>query len=177
MKLLVGLGNPGQKYEKNRHNIGFMSLDALVQAEAFSWDFSYNNKFAAEILDGHLWWEKVVLMKPMLFMNKSGLPIKQVMDYYKLSVDEVLVLHDEIDHKFGSVKLKIGWGHAWHNGLRNIIEHIGKDFARVRIGVDHPGHKDAVADYVLSDFSKKEEENFDEIFVKVMEIVGEWMDG
>jgi len=175
MKLLVGLGNPGQKYEKNRHNIWFMSLDALVQAEIFSWDFSYNNKFAAEILDGYLWWEKVVLMKPMLFMNKSGSPVKQVMDYYKLSIDDVLVLHDEIDHKFWSVKLKSWWWHAWHNGLRNIIEYIWKDFYRIRVGVNHPGHKDAVSDYVLSDFSKKEKDSFDGLFVNINECILAWI--
>lgn len=175
MKLIVGLGNPWKRYESNRHNIGFMALDAWVQAESFSSKFSYINKFAAEILEANKNGEKLILVKPMLFMNKSGWPLQQVVNFYKLNPDDVLVLHDEIDHDFWSVKLKLGWGHAGHNGLRDIIEKIGKEFSRVRIGVGHPGDKDEVSNYVLSDFSKKEKDALDDVFVQVFGCVDEWL--
>lgn len=177
MKLVVGLGNPGQKYIDTRHNIWFIALDAFVQAECL-WTFSYDNKFAAEVLIANIKMnkdsEKIIFLKPMLFMNKSGGPVQQVANFYKIDSEDILVLHDEIDHELGSVKLKVGGGHAWHNGLRDIIAQIWKDFSRIRIWVGRPANKDDVSEYVLWKFSKKEKEVLENLFPVVFDKIWEW---
>ena len=173
MKLIVGLGNPGTKYQGTRHNVWFMALERFAEANGFS-DFVYENKFSGELSVGQINGEKILLFKPMLFMNKSGQPVQQIVNFYKISLDDVLVLHDEIDLDFGVLKLKIGGGHAGHNGLRDIISFCGSDFARVRIGVGRPTLKDEVSDYVLSNFSTDQTKSFEELWVSVFELVDAW---
>jgi len=150
MKLFVGLGNPGEKYSRNRHNIGFMVLDSLAESGFSAW----KSKFQGRIAEGRIGAEKVVLLKPETFMNLSGQSVGEAMRYYKLSPADITVFHDELDLAPGKIKLKTGGGHAGHNGLRSLHQHIGPDYTRLRIGIGHPGHKDMVARYVLHDFAK-----------------------
>ncbi len=151
MKLFVGLGNPGAKYEKTRHNIGFMAVDAIARAHGFS---SERSKFQAALCEGKLGTEKVIALKPTTFMNLSGQSIGEAMRYFKLEPPDVVVFHDELDLEPGRLKVKLGGGHAGHNGLRSTHEHIGPHFVRVRLGIGHPGDKRMVSGYVLHDFSK-----------------------
>ncbi len=151
MKLFAGLGNPGARYAANRHNIGFMALDRIAADHGFA---PWRSKFSAEISEGRLGSQKVVLLKPQSFMNRSGQPVGEAMRFFKLSPEDLVVFHDELDLAPGKMRLKQGGGHAGHNGLRSIHDHIGPDYARVRLGIGHPGHKDKVAPYVLSDFTK-----------------------
>lgn len=160
MKLFVGLGNPGGKYARNRHNIGFMALDRIADDHGFS---PWKGKFQGELSEGKLGTEKVLLLKPQTFMNNSGQSVGEAMRFYKLTPADVVVLHDELDLAPGKCRVKQGGGHAGHNGLRSIHAHIGADYARVRLGVGHPGHKDAVAGYVLRDFPKADEVWLDDL--------------
>lgn len=160
MKLFVGLGNPGAKYARNRHNIGFMALDEIASVPGFS---PWRTKFNAKLTEGRLGRGKVILLKPETFMNRSGQSVGEAMRFYKLTPDAVTVFHDELDLAPGKVRVKQGGGHAGHNGLRSIHDHIGADYARVRLGIGHPGHKDRVAGYVLSDFAKAEEGWLDDV--------------
>lgn len=155
MKLLVGLGNPGAKYAQNRHNIGFMAMDRIAADHGFG---SWRSKFQGHTCEGRIGAEKVTLLKPETFMNLSGQSVGEAMRYLKLAPDDIIVFHDELDLAPGKVRLKTGGGHAGHNGLRSIHGHIGPDYDRVRMGVGHPGHKDAVAGYVLRDFPKADAE-------------------
>ncbi len=159
MKLLVGLGNPGAKYAQNRHNIGFMAMDRIASDHGFS---AWRSKFQGQMAEGRFGSDKVVLLKPETFMNLSGQSVGEAMRYLKLAPDDVIVFHDEIDLAPGKVRLKTGGGHAGHNGLRSIHGHIGPDYDRVRLGVGHPGHKDAVPGYVLRDFAKADAEWLDD---------------
>ncbi len=154
MKLIVGLGNPGEKYAKNRHNVGFMAVDRIAADHAFG---PWRGKFDGQIAEGRLGGEKAVLLKPETYMNRSGEAVGKAMRFYKLAPQDVIVIHDEIDLAPGRIRIKQGGGHAGHNGLRSVHTHIGPDYARVRIGVGHPGHKDAVAGYVLRDFAKADQ--------------------
>jgi len=153
IKLIVGLGNPGRKYSKTRHNAGFLLLDELVSSENVV--FSAQSRFfgeLAEIGDGG---DKLYLLKPATFMNRSGQAVSAVMKYYKILPEEVLVVHDELDFDPGVLKLKLGGGHGGHNGLRDIIAATGsKGFLRLRVGIGRPQGVRTVADYVLSDFSR-----------------------
>jgi len=155
MLLIVGLGNPGSRHAANRHNIGFMALDALAARHGFS---PWRQRFQGEVAEGRLGEDKVLALKPMTFMNESGRAVGEALRFYKAAPEDVLVLHDELDLSPGKVKLKRGGGHAGHNGLRSIIAHIGPDFRRLRLGIGHPGHKDRVHAYVLSDFAKQEQD-------------------
>ncbi len=157
MKLFVGLGNPGEKYRRNRHNIGFMVLDHLAGGGFSPW----KAKFQGRIAEGRIGAEKVVLLKPETFMNLSGQAVGEAMRYYKLTPDDITVFHDELDLAPGKIKLKTGGGHAGHNGLRSLHQHIGPDYTRLRIGIGHPGHKDKVARYVLHDFAKSDSDWID----------------
>ena len=151
MKLWVGLGNPGARYGGNRHNIGFMAVDRIAAEHRFSpWRSRFNGLVAEAVLAG----EKVVLLKPQTFMNLSGQSVGEAMRYLKLGPEDIRVFHDELDLAPGKCRLKQGGGHAGHNGLRSVHAHIGEAYGRVRLGIGHPGHKDRVADYVLSDFAK-----------------------
>ncbi len=160
MKLFVGLGNPGAKYAGNRHNIGFMALDRIAEDHGFA---PWRGKFQGSLTEGRLGREKVLLLKPETFMNLSGQSVGAAMRFYKLTPADVTVFHDELDLAPGKLRLKQGGGHAGHNGLRSIHQHIGADYARVRLGIGHPGHKDAVSGYVLRDFSKADQGWLDDL--------------
>ncbi len=151
MKLFVGLGNPGAQYARNRHNIGFMALDRIAEAQGFG---PWRGRFQGEVAEGRLGAEKVVLLKPGTFMNLSGQSVGAALRFYKIGPEDVVVFHDELDLAPGKLRLKQGGGHAGHNGLRSIHAHIGEAYGRVRLGIGHPGHKDRVAGYVLHDFAK-----------------------
>jgi PTH1 family peptidyl-tRNA hydrolase len=154
MKLFVGLGNPGKKYTNNRHNIGFMALNQIANDHSFS---QWKNKFKGQITDGKLGDEKVILLKPETFMNLSGQSVSETIKFYKIKIEDIIVFHDELDLAPAKLRVKISGGHAGHNGLRSIHQHIGADYHRVRMGIGHPGHKDRVANYVLSDFAKNDQ--------------------
>lgn len=156
IKLIVGLGNPGQQYEKNRHNAGFLFLDYLLNQHSGSW--SNESKFHGIIATSFIAGSKVILLKPQTFMNRSGLSVGSVARYYKFKAEEILLVHDELDFSAGVVKLKKGGGHAGHNGLRDIIANLGeRDFYRARIGIGRPASGKPVSDYVLSNSSKEEQ--------------------
>ncbi|MCK4841330.1 MAG: aminoacyl-tRNA hydrolase [Methylococcales bacterium] len=155
IKLIVGLGNPGQQYQKNRHNAGFLFLDQLAKSCSGSW--VSESRFSAVVANCFIANVKVILLKPQTFMNRSGLSVGAVARYYKIKVEEILVIHDELDFDSGVIKLKAGGGHAGHNGLRDIISNLGeKTFFRARVGIGRPTSQKSVADYVLSDPAKDE---------------------
>lgn len=154
MKLWVGLGNPGAKYSQNRHNIGFMALDRIASDHAFS---PWRAKFQGQICEGVLDGQRVIMLKPETYMNRSGQSVGEAMRFFKLTSEDVTVFHDELDFAPAKLRLKQGGGHAGHNGLRSLHEHIGEAYHRVRLGIGHPGHKDRVAGYVLSDFAKADQ--------------------
>lgn len=147
--LIVGLGNPGSEYEKTRHNAGFWFLDALANREAVV--FSPVSKFSGDLARSSFQRSKVLLFKPSIFMNRSGQAVSAVARYYGVPAAEILVVHDDLDLEVGSVRLKSKGGHGGHNGLRDIISHLGsRDFARLRFGIGHPGKADKVHNYVLA---------------------------
>ena len=153
MKVFVGLGNPGAKYEGNRHNIGFMALDALQRAHDFP---SWRKKFKALVAEGTIGGERVMLLKPETYMNDSGQAVGEALRFHRIELSEVYVFHDELDLAPAKIRVKLGGGNAGHNGLRSISAHIGNEYNRVRLGIGHPGSKDAVTYYVLNDFAKAE---------------------
>jgi PTH1 family peptidyl-tRNA hydrolase len=158
MQIIAGLGNPGAKYANNRHNVGFMTADAIVRRHSFS---PWSKKFQAEIATGEIAGEKVLLIKPQTFMNLSGQAVGEAMRFYKLTPADVTVLYDEIDLAPGKLRIKIGGGAGGHNGIRSTDQHIGQSYRRVRIGVGHPGVKELVHGHVLGDFSKADAEWLD----------------
>lgn len=160
MLLFVGLGNPGTKYAKNRHNIGFMALERIAEDHGFG---PWKQKFQAELCEGRLGAEKVILLKPLTFMNLSGQSVGEALRFYKLTPQDITVFHDELDLAPGKARVKMGGGHAGHNGLRSIHQHIGEDYQRVRLGIGHPGRKELVAQYVLQDFAKADAEWLDDL--------------
>ncbi len=160
MHLWVGLGNPGSKYAMNRHNIGWMALDRIAEEHGFG---PWRSKFQGSLSEGNLGGEKVMLLKPETFMNLSGQSVGEAMRFYKLTSDDVTVFHDELDLAPGKLRVKSGGGHAGHNGLRSMHQHIGDAYHRVRLGIGHPGHKDRVAGYVLSDFAKADQDWLDDL--------------
>ena len=153
MLLLVGLGNPGARYVGNRHNIGFMSLEAIAKRHGIA---PWRRRFQGVACEGPIDGERVLLLLPGTFMNESGRAVAEAAQFYKLAAPDITVFHDEIELPPGKVRVKVGGGIAGHNGLRSITAHIGNDYRRVRIGVGHPGAKDLVEHYVLSDFAKSE---------------------
>ena len=153
MLLFAGLGNPGREYAGNRHNIGFMAIDAIARRHNFS---PFRGRFQAETAEGTLGSEKVLLLKPQTYMNDSGRALAQAVRFYKLALTDISVLHDELDLAPGKLRVKTGGGNAGHNGLRSITAHLGNDYRRVRLGIGHPGDKAMVHDYVLSDFARAE---------------------
>jgi len=155
MKLIVGLGNPGDKHSGNRHNVGFMAADAI--AERFSFQ-PWRRRFSGELAEGRIGVDKCLLLKPSTYMNESGRSVGEALRFYKLDLADVVVIYDEIDLAPGRLKVKSGGGNAGHNGLRSLSNHIGNDYQRVRIGVGRPAQKSQVANYVLRDFSKADQD-------------------
>jgi PTH1 family peptidyl-tRNA hydrolase len=153
MLLLVGLGNPGARYVGNRHNIGFLAVQEIAKRHGIG---PWRRRFAGLACEGPLGGVRTLLLLPGTFMNESGRAVAEAVHFYKLAAVDVTVFHDEIDLPPGKVRVKIGGGVAGHNGLRSITEHIGNDYRRVRIGIGHPGDKDLVQHYVLSDFAKSD---------------------
>ncbi len=160
MKLFVGLGNPGPRYAGNRHNIGYMAVERIAEDAGFP---PWRSKFQGAMTQGALGGEKLVLLKPETFMNLSGQSVGEAMRFFKLTPANVTVFHDELDLAPGRLKLKQGGGHAGHNGLRSIHQHIGEGYGRVRLGIGHPGHKDRVSAYVLSDFARADQGWLDDL--------------
>lgn len=160
MQLFVGLGNPGGQYARNRHNIGFMAMDRIAADHGFGpWKARFQGQISEGLLDG----KKVLLLKPQTFMNRSGQSVGEAMRFYKLEPGNVTVFHDELDLAPGKMRVKQGGGHAGHNGLRSLHAHIGETYARVRMGIGHPGHKDRVSGYVLHDFARADEDWLDDL--------------
>lgn len=164
MRLVVGLGNPGEKYAHNRHNIGFMAADEIVRRHSFS---PWRAKFQGELSEGSIGGEKVLVIKPQTFMNESGRSVAEVVKFYKIDVEDVIVLHDELDLVPGKVRVKRGGGHAGHNGLRSIHSVIGEGYGRIRLGIGHPGDKDRVTGHVLNDFAKDDAKWLEPLLVEV----------
>ncbi len=153
MQIWAGLGNPGASYAMNRHNVGFMAVDAIAEVHGFSPE---KKGFQGWIREGRIGSEKILIIKPATFMNESGRAIGDAMRFYKLSVEDVTTFYDELDIDPFRVKVKIGGGAAGHNGIRSTDAHIGNEFRRVRLGIGHPGHKDKVLSYVLGNYTKAE---------------------
>ncbi len=155
--LLCGLGNPGPQYIMNRHNVGFLAIDAIHQDYHLS---DFRDKFNGKFTDGRIDGYKVACLKPMTYMNKSGQSVVECANYYDIPPEKVVIFHDDLDLSPGQIRVKQGGGTGGHNGLKSIQRHIGADFWRVRIGIGHPGHKDKVTPYVLSDFPKAEQDDW-----------------
>jgi PTH1 family peptidyl-tRNA hydrolase len=153
MQIWVGLGNPGPQYALHRHNVGFMACDVLADVHGFE---PVQKKFLGWVQEGRIGGDKVLLLKPATYMNESGRAVGEALRFYKLGVESLTVLHDELDLAPFKVKVRTGGGLAGHNGLRSIDQHLGPDFRRVRIGIGHPGHKDRVTGYVLGNYAKAE---------------------
>ena len=153
MQLWVGLGNPGEKYQAHRHNVGFMALDEIAEEYRFS---PWKKQFRGLTAEGRIGGDKIVLLKPQTYMNESGGSVRAALDFYKLDLSDVTVFHDELDLAPMKVKVRMGGGLAGHNGLRSINKHLGPDFRRVRIGIGHPGSKDRVTGHVLGNYHKTE---------------------
>ena len=159
MLLIAGLGNPGSRYAGNRHNIGFMVVDEIARQPGFS---SWSKKFSGEICEGTIGTQKVLLLKPLTFMNESGRSVGEAARFFKIEPADIVVIHDELDLAPGKMRVKRGGGHGGHNGLKSIDAHLGtRDYRRVRVGIGHPGSKEAVNPHVLGDFAK---------------VDGEWLD-
>jgi PTH1 family peptidyl-tRNA hydrolase len=174
MHIIAGLGNPGSKYARNRHNVGFMAADAIARRHSFS---PWAKKFRAEICEGLLGGEKVLLVKPQTFMNVSGESVGEAMRFYKLAPCDVTVLYDELDLAPGKLRIKRAGGAGGHNGIRSLDSHIGKDYRRVRIGIGHPGDKALVHNWVLGDFAKADSEWLDPLIDAIADHAGMLVQG
>ncbi len=158
MHLIVGLGNPGAQYAKNRHNIGFMIIDELIRGPSFGPEKKTFDGAASEgTIETAKGPQKILALKPQTYMNNSGLSVAKALQFYKLKPDQIIVFHDELDLAPGRLRMKMGGGHAGHNGLRSIMAHIGPNFMRGRMGIGHPGAKEMVHGWVLSDFAKADQ--------------------
>lgn len=153
MLLFVGLGNPGDKYVNNRHNIGFMAVQAIASRHNIA---PWRRKFQGVAVEGMVGGDRALLLLPGTYMNESGRAVAEAMHFYKIAPKDIVVLHDELELPPGKLRVKTGGGNAGHNGLRSISEHIGNDYKRVRLGIGHPGQKNLVHAYVLQDFPKAE---------------------
>ncbi|MDC0886919.1 aminoacyl-tRNA hydrolase [Altererythrobacter sp.] len=156
MQIWAGLGNPGPGYVMNRHNVGFMTCDVIAEMHRFG---PVQKKFQGWVQEGRIGSEKIILLKPATFMNESGRSVGEAMRFYKLELADLTVFHDELDLAPFKVKVKQGGGHAGHNGLRSIDQHLGAEFRRVRIGIGHPGHKERVHGHVLGNYAKAEQDD------------------
>jgi PTH1 family peptidyl-tRNA hydrolase len=174
MKLIVGLGNPGDKYAGNRHNVGFMALERIADRHATG---GWRKRFSGRTADGAIGGEKALLLCPETYYNESGRAVSEAARFLKIAPADIIVIHDEIDLALGKVRVKQGGGHAGNNGLRSIASHIGADFVRVRVGVGHPGNKDAVANYVLHDFPKVDREGLDVLLDAIADALPSLVEG
>ena len=156
LRIIVGLGNPGPEHQVTRHNVGFWFVDLLARRHGA--EFRDYRKYSGETARVTIEGQELILLKPTTYMNRSGLSIRQISDFYKVVPDDILVAHDELDLPVGSVRLKRGGGHGGHNGLRDTIAHVGENFWRLRLGIGHPGNKSEVIDYVLTRAPRVEEE-------------------
>lgn len=154
MLLFVGLGNPGAKYARNRHNIGFMALEAIAREHNFP---PFRRRFQGAASEGALAGARVILLAPQTYMNESGRAVAEAARFHKIALKDIVVFHDELDLPPGKLRVKTGGGNAGHNGLRSITAHMGNDYRRVRLGIGHPGDKNLVHSYVLNDFAKSED--------------------
>ena len=155
MLLIVGLGNPGEAYQKNRHNIGFMAVDAIAQAHSFGPErLRFRGKAREGVIKGKDRAVKTLILKPMTYMNESGNAVQEAVAFHKIPIEQVIVIYDELDLAAGKLRVKRGGGNAGHNGLRSISTHAGNDYVRVRLGIGHPGEKERVTGHVLGNFSK-----------------------
>lgn len=156
LRIIVGLGNPGPEHQVTRHNVGFWFVDLL--ARAYGGEFRDYRKYSGETARVTIEGQELILLKPTTYMNRSGMSVRQISDFFKIVPDDILVAHDELDLPVGSVRLKHGGGHGGHNGLRDTIAHIGENFWRLRLGIGHPGNKAEVIDYVLTRAPRVEED-------------------
>lgn len=170
MFVLAGLGNPGPQYALNRHNIGFLIVDALSQVYNFP---VYKVKFNTFISEGHIKKHKVILCKPVTFMNRSGQALAPLLNFYKIPLENLYVVHDDLDLNFGRLKIKKGGGSGGHNGLNSIDQILGKDYWRLRVGIGHPGNAFAVTNYVLGNFTKQENQEIAFISQVINETINE----
>lgn len=174
MKLLVGLGNPGEEHHRNRHNAGFVAVDEIAEAHGLG---PWRRRFQGLTAEGHIGGGKCLLLKPMTFMNESGRAVSAALRFFKLSPGDVIVFHDEIDLAPGKIKVKTGGGHAGHNGLKSISAHIGNDYRRVRLGIGHPGNKAQVTHYVLRDFAKADQQWLEPLLIALARAAPRLVDG
>ncbi len=176
MKLVVGLGNPGTKYARNRHNVGFMVADRLASDFRFTeWKDKFSGRFTKGTIDG----EDVVLLEPLTYMNESGKSVQAAVAFFHLDAKkDLVVLHDDLEQPFADVRVKIGGGHGGHNGLRSTAGVLGPDFARVRIGIGRPpaGFRGEVADFVLQNFDPVEEATLPDVVTRSIEATRRWID-
>ena len=164
MQIFVGLGNPGQQHQMNRHNIGFMAVDEIAIANSFG---PWRSKFQGLFCEGRLGNQRVIILKPSTFMNLSGQSVGELARFYKINSQDITVFHDELDLTPGKCRFKLSGGHAGHNGLKSIHSHIGENYKRIRLGIGHPGQKDMVSKYVLENFSKKEQQWLQKLLKKI----------
>ena len=160
MQLIVGLGNPGGKYQYTRHNIGYMAIDNIVSAQQ---DYKIKKKFNSIIYETIIDKNRTILIKPETYMNNSGDAVSQIADFYKIDSKNILVLHDELDIPFGKIRIKSGGGNAGHNGLKSISKKIDNNYTRVRLGIGHPGNKERVNGHVMGNFTGSEKEKLNQI--------------
>ena len=154
MLLFVGLGNPGARHAHNRHNIGFMAVEAIASRYTFA---PFRARFQSRASEGQIGGERIILIEPQTFMNDSGRAVQEAARFYRIELEDIVVFHDELDLAPGKLRVKLGGGNAGHNGLRSITAHMGNDYKRVRLDIGHPGDKSLVYSYVLNDFAKSEE--------------------
>ena len=176
IQLIVGLGNPGSDYEPTRHNAGFWFVDEMARRcqQPFRSEQRFQSEVARCLVDGN----ECRLQKPMTFMNRSGQAVRSLLQFFKIPLEQVLVVHDELDLSPGIVRFKKGGGHGGHNGLRDLISHLGsKDFYRLRVGIGHPGHRDQVVDYVLKKPSKQDRLQIEEALVDALDVMPDIIQG
>ncbi len=174
MFLIAGLGNPGDEYADHRHNVGFMAVDALAEAHRFA---PFSSKHQGLCSKGRIDTDDVLLLKPMTFMNKSGQSVAEAARYYKIPNEQVIVIYDELDLAPGKVRVKLGGGSGGHNGIKDIDQHLGNDFMRVRVGIGHPGDKARVTGYVLHAFAKDEMPLFASVIQSMTRHIALLLDG
>lgn len=168
MLIFAGLGNPGRGYEGNRHNIGFMAVDALAERRKFS---AWRQKFSGLLAEGEIAGEKILAFKPQKFMNLSGIPVAELAGFYKVGPEDIFVFHDELDLPLCKVRVKQGGGDGGHNGLKSITSHLGSMYNRVRLGIGHPGERDLVTPYVLGDFTGAERKEVEALVEKIADSI------